>query len=164
MAGKEVSSTGGKKLLTSAQFCSLITKTDSTKTFEAEVKLRSASTESSGLLRAERKAGQQMGRRGQGEMANAKVSSDAMPALTGRRCVGTVIEAAVFSANKVVPQKCIFCPCSLRGTRTFCLFGNDNRFLERSICYVEEITRKAMAKLTISLPFQNPSTYLSFKE
>ena len=29
-------------------------------------------------------------------MEFSKVSSDAMPALTGRRCVGTVIEAVVF--------------------------------------------------------------------
>ena len=29
-------------------------------------------------------------------MEISKVSSDAMPALTGRRCVGTVIEAADF--------------------------------------------------------------------
>ena len=44
-----------------------------------------------------------MGRRGQGEMAKARVSSDAMPALTGSRCVGTGVSGRK-PANKVVPQ------------------------------------------------------------
>ena len=73
-------------------------------------------------------------------MEFSKVSSDAMPALTGRRCVGTVTEWPEFPANKVVPQNCFFCPCSLRGTRIFCL--------EKEYCYDEEITGKAMAGLT----------------
>ena len=42
-------------------------------TKEAGVKLYSASTESSAKLRAERKAGQQMGRGGQGEMGNQSI-------------------------------------------------------------------------------------------
>ena len=45
-----------------------------------------------------------MGRRGQGEMAQARVSSDAMPALTGSRCAGTGLSGRVIPANKVVPQ------------------------------------------------------------
>ena len=49
-----------------------------------------------------------MGRRGQGEMAKAKVSSDAMPALTGRRCVGTVIEVAGFSGKQGGTAESVF--------------------------------------------------------
>ena len=33
-------------------------------------------------------------------MAEAKVSSDAMPALTGRRCVGTVTERSDYSGKQ----------------------------------------------------------------
>ena len=102
---------------------------------EAGVKLHSASTESSAQLRAERKAEQQMGRRGQGEMGLPRVSSDALPALTGRRCVGTVTERPhlrqagwyrrnVFSV--LVP------------------LGEQGLFYLRRMNYVEEITRETM--------------------
>ena len=49
-----------------------------------------------------------MGRRGQGEMEFSKVSSDAVPALTGRRCVGTVMRRLILSASRVVPQELSF--------------------------------------------------------
>jgi len=84
-------------------------------------------------------------------MEKSKVSSDALPALTGRRCVGTVIEVADFlSANKVVPQNLSFCPCSLRGTRTFFV---KEPLIERSFQNDQETSGKAMASLTSYSPF-----------
>ena len=77
-----------------------------------------------------------MGRRGQGEMAEARVSSDAMPALTGSRCVGTGQSGRSFPANKVVPQKSYF----------LSLFpqGNEDIFLLGGIFHDQETTRQAM--------------------
>ena len=72
-------------------------------------------------------------------MAHAKVSSDALPALTGRRCVGTVMRRSEFPANKVVPQKSLFCPCS-HGERGLFYFRKEYR-------YDEEITGETMVIL-----------------
>ena len=92
-------------------------------------------------LRAERKAGQQMGRGGQRETGSPRVSSDAMPALTGRRCVGTVIEVAGFSGKQ-------------GGTAGICLsvlvpyWEQGLFYLDKEYSYDEEIAGKAMVSLT----------------
>ena len=78
-----------------------------------------------------------MGRRGQGEMERSKVSSDAMPALTGRRCVGTVQRWSFYTANKVVPQNVLIL--------SLFPYGNKDFFIsERSKLYDQEITGKTM--------------------
>ena len=64
---------------------------------------------------------QQMGRRGQGERANALVSSDALPALWGKRRVGAVLSGRSFPANKVVPQKMSFLSLFPSGNKDFLL-------------------------------------------
>ena len=82
----------------------------------------------------------------------SKVSSDAMPALTGRRCVGTVTEWPDLPANKVVPQKVYFLSLFPSGNKGF--------FVERSFQNDQETSGKAMAGLTIP-----PSSHIniSFK-
>ena len=88
-------------------------------------------------------------------MGLPKVSSDAMPALTGRRCVGTVTEAAVCYGKQGGTAEMYFLslfPC-----------GNRDFFISlRSIYYVEEITGQTMVNLT-SHPFIPKST-LFYKE
>jgi len=49
-----------------------------------------------------------MGRRGQGEMAKAKVSADALPALSADGVLAPLQSGRVFPANKVVPQDFVF--------------------------------------------------------
>ena len=75
-------------------------------------------------------------------MEFSKVSSDAMPALTGRRCVGTVTERSDFPANKVVPQKFVFLSLFPQGNKDF--------FVERSFHYDQETSRETMVCLTSS--------------
>ena len=50
-----------------------------------------------------------------------RVSSDALPALTGRRRVGAVQSGRISGKQGGTAENCFFCPCSLRGTRTFLL-------------------------------------------
>ena len=64
-----------------------------------------------------------MGRRGQGEMAKAKVSADALPALSADGVLAPLRGGRVFPANKVVPQDFVF-PVLVPpwGMRTFLFF------------------------------------------
>ena len=81
-----------------------------------------------------------MGRRGQGEMAEARVSSDAMPALTGRRCVGTV-QSGRISGKQGGTAEIVFSVLVPHGEQG--LF-----YLAKEYSYDEEITGKAMVSLT----------------
>ena len=109
-------------------------------------KADSASTESPAELRAGRKADRQMGRRGQGERVSL-VSSDAMPALFGRRCVGTV-QSGRFCKRQTrwYRRICKFCPCSpIGGTRTFLFFPRKEHVYEKS--------GQTMVKVTMASPW-----------
>ena len=55
-----------------------------------------------------------------------RVSSDALPALTGRRRVGAVQSGRFSGKQGGTAENCFFCPCSLRGTRAF-LFLSERR-------------------------------------
>ena len=135
------STPGRKKPLTNGQFYCLMKATDSARNQRRGSNGVSASTESSAELRAERKARHQMGRRGQRERLQSLVSTDALPALTGRRCVGTVMSGRIFPASKVVPQEFVF-PVLVPPR------GNEDFFVFRRFPYEKE-PRQAMAELTI---------------
>ena len=70
----------------------------------------------------------------------SKVSSDAMPALTGRRCVGTV-QSGRISGKQGGTAEIVFSVLVPFGERG--LF-----YLEKEYLYDKEITGKAMAGLT----------------
>ena len=77
-------------------------------------------------------------------MEYSKVSSDAVPALTGRRCVGTVTERPEFPASRVVPQKVSFLSLFPIGNRGF--------LYERSFQNDQETSRETMVCLTSQKP------------
>ena len=75
-------------------------------------------------------------------MEFSKVSSDAMPALTGRRCVGTVIEVVAFLRGKQGgTAESVFSVLVPLGEQGLFYFRKEN-------CYDKEITGKAMVQLT----------------
>ena len=72
-------------------------------------------------------------------MAFAKVSSDALPALTGRRCVGTVQSGRILSGKQGGTAELVFLSLfPYGGARTF--------LFVKEIYYDEEITRQTMVK------------------
>ncbi len=74
-------------------------------------------------------------------MGLPKVSSDAMPALTGRRCVGTVIEVVGFSGKQGGTAEIIFSVLVPLGEQGLFYF-------RKEYIYDKEITGKAMVGLT----------------
>jgi len=52
-------------------------------------------------------------------MANAKVSSDAMPALTGRRCVGTVQSGRLIAGKQGGTAENVFLSLFPQGNKDF---------------------------------------------
>ena len=81
-------------------------------------------------------------------MAFAKVSSDALPALTGRRRVGAVQSGRFFTGKQGGTAEIVFSvlvPC----------YGEQGLFyLQRSIHYVEEITRQTMVAPDQRIPYR----------
>ncbi len=52
-------------------------------------------------------------------MEQSKVSSDAMPALTGRRCVGTVAERSAFAGKQGGTAEFVFLSLFPQGNKDF---------------------------------------------
>ena len=71
------------------------------------------------MLRAERAAGQQMGRRGRRERAVGLSIFDALPALWGSRCVGTGMSGRESGKQGGTAEKVFSVLAPLRGARTF---------------------------------------------
>ena len=61
-----------------------------------------------------------------------RVSSDALPALTGRRRVGAVQSGRFSGKQGGTAEIVFFCPCSLRGTGTFLLLSERRNTYVRS--------------------------------
>ena len=92
-----------------------------------------------------------MGRRGQGERESSSVSSDAMPALTGRRRVGAVMRRSEYSGKQGGTAEIAFLsllPCM--GEQGFFIF-------ERTCSY--ETAGKTMAALSQFSP-SKPSHFI----
>ena len=85
-------------------------------------------------------------------MEFSKVSSDAVPALTGRRCVGIVIEVAGFSGKQGGTAEIILSVLVPLGEQG--LF-----YLVKEYHYGEEITGKTMVCLTNTDSIYPKSTY-----
>ena len=71
------------------------------------------------MLRAERAAGQQMGRRGRRERAVGLSIFDALPALWGRRCVGIVMSGRAGGKQGGTAEKCFLSLLPPRGSKGF---------------------------------------------
>ena len=84
-------------------------------------------------------------------MAQAKVSSDALPALTGRRCVGTVMRRSDFSGKQGGTAEIDF-------LSLFPIGGTGIFYFQKEYAYAEETTGQTMVMLTQSLPLRGGGT------
>ena len=74
-------------------------------------------------------------------MELSKVSSDALPALTGRRCVGTVMEEFAFCGKQGGTAEYVYSVLVPLGEQGLFYF-------RKEYCYDEEITGETMVTVT----------------